>query len=242
MQIRSIFFSDCHLGMSESHAKDLTKFLLNNSSENIFILGDLIDLWAIELHPTWPPENTELLSTLITLAKNTNIVFIPGNHDEALISYAGMTFANIRIKTEVEYISVKGKRFLLCHGNKFDNIVSTYTWLAIFGSRFNNVLLYLDPIVDFLRQKLGLGKHWSLAGHVKGLIRNTKYVNSFKLLLTNYVKSRGFDGVIAGHIHRPAIENFNNTLYYNDGDVITGLTVLVETIDGEFNLINLGEL
>jgi UDP-2,3-diacylglucosamine pyrophosphatase LpxH len=59
--------------------------------------------------------------------------------------------------------------------------------------------------------------------------------------MSKHTKSNGYDGIICGHIHRPEISIIDGIQYYNCGDMITSLTVLVETLGGEFQIIQLGE-
>ena len=44
-------------------------------------------------------------------------------------------------------------------------------------------------------------------------------------------------GVICGHIHTPTIKIINDIVYINDGDWVETCSAVVETIDGEFQLL-----
>ena len=52
---------------------------------------------------------------------------------------------------------------------------------------------------------------------------------------------RKCDGVICGHIHQPAIKNYNGIEYLNSGDWVESMSALVETIHGEWKLIYYNE-
>lgn len=238
---RTLFVSDCHLGLPESHAKDLSDFLSSTDFDTLYIVGDLLDLWAMELHPFWPDQNTELLTAIFELAKTKNVVYILGNHDGALSRFAGCSYNRVSlIATETTYCSVNGRQFLVAHGNRFDHIVSTHARLSVLGAWANDFLFLLDRPVSWIRDLFGYKSHWSLAGAIKRGIRNKQYVDSFKALLLADAKKRGFDGVICGHLHRPAMEEVDGILYYNDGDMITSLTLLAETDAGEFQIVQIG--
>jgi len=45
--VRSIFLSDIHLGTKACQAHHLLEFLKEYSSEHVFLLGDIIDLWSM---------------------------------------------------------------------------------------------------------------------------------------------------------------------------------------------------
>ncbi|NDD65234.1 MAG: UDP-2,3-diacylglucosamine diphosphatase, partial [Acidobacteria bacterium] len=47
MQYKSIFISDVHLGSRGCKADLLCDFLKNNSSENLYLVGDIIDGWRL---------------------------------------------------------------------------------------------------------------------------------------------------------------------------------------------------
>ena len=46
------------------------------------------------------------------------------------------------------------------------------------------------------------------------------------------------DGIICGHIHKAEIRYINNIEYLNCGDWVESCTALVETYDGEFEIIS----
>ena len=54
MKYKSIFISDIHLGTRFSKAKTLLNFLKHNESENLILVGDIIDGWAIKRKFVWP--------------------------------------------------------------------------------------------------------------------------------------------------------------------------------------------
>ena len=240
MTYRSIFVSDCHLGLTESHAHELSVFLRQSDFETLYIVGDLFDLWGMKLHPSWHEQNTELIATLLELAKTKKIIYIIGNHDGALGQFAGKMYGGVLLSKQEDYTTVLGKRLVVLHGNIFDSIVTAHATLSVLGTWVNNVLLALDPFVTWIRHLFGHDQYWSFAGYIKRKVRNEAYVNSFKRLLIQYAKKNGYDGVICGHLHRPSIEVIDDVLYYNDGDVITSLTALVEYTDGKFDLVNFG--
>jgi len=51
------------------------------------------------------------------------------------------------------------------------------------------------------------------------------------------VKRLGFDGVICGHIHTPAIKRIDGVTYMNCGDWVDSCTAIVEHYDGRMQLV-----
>lgn len=45
---RAIWLSDIHLGTKACQAKLLLDFLKNNNSQKLFLVGDIIDGWALK--------------------------------------------------------------------------------------------------------------------------------------------------------------------------------------------------
>ena len=46
-EVRSIFLSDIHLGARGCQAHQLLDFLREYDSEHMFLLGDIVDFWAM---------------------------------------------------------------------------------------------------------------------------------------------------------------------------------------------------
>ena len=59
------------------------------------------------------------------------------------------------------------------------------------------------------------------------------YITAFEDALAREARTRGFDGVVCGHIHHAEIRAIGDILYCNSGDWVESLTALVETHDGD---------
>ena len=81
-------------------------------------------------------------------------------------------------------------------------------------------------------------RYWSLSKFLK---RQTKqalnFINNYEKHLADYCYKKGYDGVICGHIHTPAIKQIGSIEYMNDGDWVESCSALVETLDGNFELV-----
>jgi UDP-2,3-diacylglucosamine pyrophosphatase LpxH len=49
-------------------------------------------------------------------------------------------------------------------------------------------------------------------------------------------KRRGYDGIICGHIHHPALQERDGICYVNDGDWVEHGTAVFEHLDGHLEL------
>ena len=88
-----------------------------------------------------------------------------------------------------------------------------------------------------IRKWMGL-KYWSMSKFLKHNVKKAvDFVFKFEKNLAKYCKSRGYDGVICGHIHTPEIKHVDGITYMNDGDWVESCTALVEHHDGRFELV-----
>ena len=63
------------------------------------------------------------------------------------------------------------------------------------------------------------------------------FINSFERVMTDEARRRGCDGVVCGHIHKAEIREIDGQLYCNDGDWVESLSALVETMEGELQIV-----
>lgn len=241
MKYKSIFISDIHLGTKFSKAKNLLNFLKHNESENLVLVGDIIDGWAIKRKFIWPQTHSDVIQKILKKArKGTKVTFITGNHDEFIRPFVPLILGDsLKITNELDYIGVNGKKYYITHGDFFDSITMTKKWLAILGDYGYDLLLHLNALLNFLRRKIGIQKYWSLSKYVKDSVKSSvSFINDFETVLSNHAKNKGYDGIICGHIHKAEIRNIDGVEYLNCGDWVESCTAIVETYDGEFKIIN----
>lgn len=241
MKYKSIFVSDIHLGTKYSKTKEFLSFLKHNSCENMYLVGDIIDGWAIKRKLTWPQSHSDVVQKILKSSrKGTNIYLIAGNHDEFLRPFLPLVLGNsLHFVSEIDYTSIKGEKFLITHGDFFDSITMTKKWLAIVGDYGYEFLLFLNEKLQYFRRKLKLKRNWSLSKYVKDNVKKSvSFINDYENVLSKHAKHYKYDGVICGHIHKAEISTINDVKYLNCGDWVESCTAIVETFEGEFILIN----
>ena len=238
-KFRSIWISDVHLGTVGSKAEHLLDFLKHTESEFLYLVGDIIDGWALKRSWYWRQAHNDVIQKLLRKARHgTQIVYLPGNHDEAARQFLGLLFGGIRIDDEIVHTRADGKRMLVLHGDRFDGVVQCARWLAIVGDRLYEFTLKLNRLLNHLRSRLGLG-YWSLSQYLKHRVKTAvNFVSGFEEAVAAEAHARGLDGVICGHIHKAEMRNVDGILYCNDGDWVESMTALVELESGELQIIS----
>ncbi|MFZ9967575.1 MAG: UDP-2,3-diacylglucosamine diphosphatase [Steroidobacteraceae bacterium] len=238
LRLRTVFISDIHLGFKGCRAEFLLDFLRRVECQEIYLVGDIIDLWSLSKTFYWPQAHNDVIRTLLGKAKHgTRVVYIPGNHDRVFRDNDGLVMGNVEVRREAIHQTADGRRFLVLHGDEFDDIVRVSPFLESVGSRAYGFALRMNRYVNVLRGWFGY-PYWSLAAYLKHKVKNAeKFIANFERALTTEARRRNVDGVICGHIHRAEITQFDDLTYCNDGDWVENCTALVEDHSGRLCLL-----
>lgn len=239
MRVRTLFLSDIHLGYRGCRAEALLAFLGAHQPDELILVGDVVDLWALSRVPYWPASHQAVVRRLGALAaEGVRVRYVPGNHDAAIREWAGASLAGVEIVHELEHVTADGRRLLVVHGDCFDDAVRFPEWLASLGGQLYDVALWLSHGLHSLRRRFSRRARWfSLATWLKQRIPEAqRYVRQFEAAARQEATRRGFDGIICGHIHQPALLEDGGWCYANDGDWVEHGTGLVEHLDGRLEL------
>ena len=241
-RIKSLFLSDIHLGFRGCQAESLLDLMKSYDYDNLFLIGDIIDLWAMKSKMFFPVSHSNVIRHILKQAKkdDVRVIFIPGNHDELFRDYCGETLAGVEIHEEFLYESVSGKRLLLLHGDKFDLITMNNKWIALFGSWLYDISLSISNKISYIRRKLGARRHWSFSRFMKHRVKKAvQYIDNFSDAVVKEATNRSVEGIIAGHIHHPEITLLpSGVLYMNCGDFVESCSAIIELTEGSFQLIS----
>ncbi|HRP97055.1 MAG TPA: UDP-2,3-diacylglucosamine diphosphatase [Rhodocyclaceae bacterium] len=240
--VRSLFVSDIHLGTRACQAERLVAFLRAYHAEHLYLVGDIVDFWAMNRSIHWSEaQNTVVQKVLRRARAGEHVMLIPGNHDEALRDYLGTEFGNIRIEGEWVHVTADGRRLLLVHGDAYDQVTRHHRWVALLGDVAYNLLVRLNVTLSWLRRQLGRPGYWSLAGYAKRRVKRAlEFIYDYEASVIHAVRERGLDGVICGHIHCAAIKEVAGLTYINCGDWVDSCTAIVEHLDGRLELVDWG--
>lgn len=235
---RSIFISDCHLGLKGTRSDALLQFLETNNAETIYLVGDIIDQWCKGRKWHWPIENDLILQKIVERSTcGSKIVYIPGNHDDSFRKWSECTIQGVEIKRETVHITADGRKLWVIHGDEFD-LFMRHKWLCNLGHFSVQILMKLNKPMERIRKVLGF-KPWSLATAARrSLQRNSKTYKNYVDSVTKEALYRGYDGVVCGHIHNAEFRLENGVEYWNDGDWLESCTAICESMDGSMEIVH----
>ena len=237
-RVRAAWISDLHLGTRTSNADAVLQFLRDYDCEQLYVVGDLIDIWQLRKGRYWPQTHNDVIQKILRKArKGVPVVYIPGNHDEFVNTFAG-SYGNISIQERAIHVTADGRRLLIIHGHELDTVVQNAKWLAYIGDAGYQFLLSLNPAINFFRRRFGLG-YWSLSAYAKRRVNDAvNFIGEFEKAIVRYAEKFHVDAVLCGHIHNPAIHQLAGVTYYNCGDWVESCTALIEQYDGSLELVS----
>jgi UDP-2,3-diacylglucosamine pyrophosphatase LpxH len=240
---RTIWISDVHLGTRGCNTRMLIDFLDRTDSDVMYLVGDIIDGWRLKKKFYWPAEHNDIVWRILKRAKRgTQIIYIPGNHDEMFRQFTGLSFGGIEIRRAAFHDTADGRRLMVLHGDEFDAVMLSHRWLAFVGDWAYHRVMNLNLAVNFMRKAMGK-PYWSLSRAAKHKVKNAvEFISRYEEIVARAAAERGVDGVVCGHIHTAEFRTFDHggkTIeYWNDGDWVEGCNALVEHHDGRMEILN----
>ncbi len=238
MHYRTVFISDIHLGTPGCQADALLEFLKRDTCDQLYLVGDIIDGWALRRRWYWPQSHNDVIQKLLRKArKGCQVIYVPGNHDEFVRQFVNHHFGGVEVLEEAVHITADGRKLWIIHGDYFDAVIRCAKWLAYLGDHAYELALKLNRYLNNCRNRLGL-PYWSLSAYLKMRVKKAlNYVSDFERAVAHEAQRRGYQGVVCGHIHHAEIRDIDDVTYCNDGDWVESLSALVEHEDGRFELI-----
>jgi UDP-2,3-diacylglucosamine pyrophosphatase LpxH len=235
---RALFLSDIHLGLKSCQADAVVEFLRRVDADTIYLVGDIIDGWALKSGWHWPQPHNDVVQKLLRKArKGSRIIYLPGNHDEFLRDYFGSHFGGVEVQDRAVHETADGRRYLVIHGDQFDFVIRHAPWLAHLGDAAYDFALWLNRWVSLVRRRLGL-PYWSLSAWAKLKVKNAvSAVGKFEEALASEARKLDLNGVICGHIHHAIERDIGGITYLNTGDWVESRTAIVEHYDGRMEIL-----
>lgn len=235
---KTIILSDLHLGIRNSHAREVVHFLRHHQCDTLILNGDIIDGWQLGKSGKWKKKHTGFFKILLNRLSNSNtkIIYLRGNHDDFLDEVLPLSIGNFSIQRHFIHESL-GKKYFVVHGDIFDTVTTRLKWIAQLGDTGYTFLLWLNRHYNTYRRKRGM-PYYSLSAVIKQKVKTAvSFISDFETELCAVAKTENCDGVICGHIHQPANKVINGIHYLNSGDWVETLSAVVETESGEWKII-----
>lgn len=239
IRCRTAFLSDTHIGSRGCKADDLLAFLGRLECETLYLVGDILDVWALRRKWYWPRAHTRVVRKIFAMAREgMRVIFVPGNHDEAFRCLSGLRFRGVEVRREHIHRCRDGRRMLVCHGDEYDPVQKHTPWLSALGGVLYEWLLRLSVAIMKLMRLAGLRERSFSAWLKRWIKRVVSGARSYPERLAAEARRRNLDGVICGHTHRAEIRMIGGVVYCNDGDWVESCTALCETHGGELRLLS----
>lgn len=238
LSVRTAILSDVHLGTPHSKADEATHFLKHVRCERLILNGDIIDGWRLTRDGRWTKSHTRFIRRVLTLVqkKDTDVVYLRGNHDDFLARLIPMQFERIQLVEDCVLDTPQG-RYLVLHGDVFDGVIKNMVFLAHLGDMGYALLLRINRVYNWWRKFRGK-EYFSLSQAIKARVKQAvSFIGNFEQQVAALARSRGCTGVICGHIHTPADKQIEGVHYLNSGDWVETMSAIVEHHDGRFELI-----
>lgn len=239
LEVRTVIISDVHLGTPDCKIREVNHFLQHVHCRKLILNGDIIDGWQLRRAGRWTKDHTRFVRLVLKKIekRDTEVVYLRGNHDDVLAAFLPLQFENLHIVEDYVHETSRG-RYLVLHGDVFDTITKNFVFLAHLGDWGYRTLLTLNRAYNAWRAWRGLD-YWSLSKAIKARVKSAvNHISKFEDHLAQLAKQRGCTGILCGHIHTPADKMLGDVHYLNSGDWVESLTAVIEHVDGRFEIID----
>lgn len=196
--------SDLHLGSNVCRADNILEFLYYLETENLILNGDIFDNMDFR---RLKKSHWHILKKLRQISKNTNLIWIRGNHDYECEPIAHLIGAEWKIEHTIE----GKKRIYITHGDKFDTIIANRPMLTRIADNIYRLIQSFDKWRgnDFKYSKLIKNKSKTL----------TRIIGHTIDRAIKFAKKNKYNTIIIGHLHKPCCVTTTEDMveYVNSG-------------------------
>ncbi len=242
LRVKTVIISDVHLGTLDCKVREVNHFLKHTRCDKLILNGDIIDGWRLKKTGHWPKSHTRFIRLVLKKLekKDTEVIYLRGNHDDVLAKFLPLDFENLQIVEDYVHETPKGNYFVL-HGDVFDTVTKNFVFLAYLGDWGYRFLMRINRLYNHWRAWRGK-EYYSLSKAVKARVKQAvSHVSNFEEHIVELARSRNCIGVMCGHIHTAADKVYDGVHYLNSGDWVESLTAVVEYEDGRFEIIDFAD-
>ncbi|MFT5904504.1 MAG: UDP-2,3-diacylglucosamine pyrophosphatase LpxH [Cryomorphaceae bacterium] len=239
LNYRSLFLSDIHLGTEDAKARQVLDVIKNVNCERLYLNGDIIDGWALKRKAKWKKSHSKVVRAILKKSEQDDceVIYTRGNHDDFMTHFLPIDVGGLKIVKEAEHVCPNGDKYLVIHGDGFDSVCTNHRWLASIGALSYDFLLKVNRYYNTYRSWRGK-EYFSISKAIKSKVKTAvSFVDNYEDKLHDLASSRGYKGIICGHIHTPADKMVKETHYLNSGDWVETMSCIVEHYDGRMELL-----
>ncbi|MBK6771019.1 MAG: UDP-2,3-diacylglucosamine diphosphatase [Ignavibacteria bacterium] len=204
IHIDTIIVSDIHLGSEVSRPSQVIDMLQSYKFNRLILLGDIFDDLNFR---RLKKEHWNLLSFIRKLSnpdRNTEVIWVEGNHDEGLIDIMSHLMG-VKAYKEFSWI-YRNRKFLAIHGHQFDRFLNENIIVSAVSSFIYNKIQKYDrenqTISRFIKKKS------------KGWLRLSLKIADRAI---EHCRRQNADVIICGHTHQSLFKKVSGAEYYNTG-------------------------
>ena len=239
IRCRTVFISDLHLGSVSCKAEEVYEFLRTVECEQMYLVGDIIDAWVGRRENKWTRTHTDVLRYLMGRSSTCRMYYTPGNHDAFMRGLNGAEMGNLLIEHSVVHTTADGRNILVVHGDLYDKTVTKYKKMAYMGAWGNEIIGQINKKVNVSRQRRDKQPLNFSAALKRSVKRWIKRKTGYEEEIISDAREGGFDGVLCGHTHKPAMTRLPDGMFYiNVGDWTDNCTAVLEDFDGRLFMVS----
>jgi UDP-2,3-diacylglucosamine pyrophosphatase LpxH len=236
--------SDLHLGTYASRANEFSAYLKSISPRLLILNGDIVDGWQFSKR-YFPASHVQIIQEIFQLLTNgTRVIYITGNHDDALRRYSDLQLGNFQLTDKV-VIEINGRMTWVFHGDVFDHTSkgSAKFWGKL-GSNGYALLLAFNKFINRVLKWVGREKVSFSRKVMEQFHKRVVKIEAFEQMIAELAIEKKYDTVICGHIHQPRKKTVETergrVTYLNSGDWVEHMTSL-EFYDNDWHLFQFEE-
>ncbi len=204
-----LIISDLHLGSAYSKEEEIYDLLTSIQFDELILAGDIIEFLR---KPVFTETTQKLINFICKLEKK--VIYIVGNHDDALKSFIGKRSGEIEFVKQYEFVYGE-RKFRIQHGDQYDTGVVKWRYTIEFISFIQNMIERIF--------KIDLTTWWA-----NRQIKKRQLKRIWDLVKWN----EDADVFIMGHTHNPEVliwvdKNEKIKTYVNTGDWVNNCTYVI---------------
>jgi len=196
----------------------------------LILNGDIIDIWQFNKN-YFPKSHMAVIKAIINMAgKGTKVIYVTGNHDEALRKYSDFELGNIKLTDKLVF-EINNEKAWVFHGDVFDSTTKgSAKLLAKMGGYGYDLLILLNRLINWFLASIGKEK-MSFSKKIKnGVKKAVSWIDNFEQTAAELAIENNYQYVICGHIHQAQNRIIKTpkgeVTYLNSGDWVENLTAL----------------